>query len=152
MQLKVEGFSENKKKKTKFIFMVICNTVLILVFFMFLPSFIRKKVIKKRNESIAAKIKTSAITMQVSRDDIIKCLKMIKDPEFNMNIYDLGIVKSVNIDNENNVNIILKIYRHCPYKIELYLMVRNGLQNIKGIKELSIKINPAENMEYLKIR
>ena len=37
----------------------------------------------------------------ISKKDIITCLKKVMDPEIPVNLYDLGLIYSININNNN---------------------------------------------------
>ena len=41
----------------------------------------------------------------ILKDKVIKEIKKIYDPEIPVNIYELGLIYDINIDNENNVKI-----------------------------------------------
>ena len=40
----------------------------------------------------------------VSKEDVIKALKNVIDPHIGISIVDMGLVKNVEIDEENNVS------------------------------------------------
>ena len=132
-----------------YILEVISITIILLMLFFALPIYLRDSFYKR--ERNIDKIDSRLIKKDSGKENIINALKEIIDPEFNRNIYDLGVVKEISIDSENNVIVVLEIYSQCPYKIELYLAVRERLRKIKGINKIRIKINNKENYSYLDV-
>jgi len=48
-------------------------------------------------------------------EEIIKELKILYDPEIPINIYDLGMIYDVEIDDDNNVRILMTLTApNCP--------------------------------------
>ena len=59
--------------------------------------------------------KSSSQSVTLTNDHIIKVLTDIKDPEMDMNIYDLGLIYDISIDNFNNIKIIMTLTTvNCP--------------------------------------
>ena len=52
---------------------------------------------------------SSSQLVTLTNDHIIKVLTDIKDPEMDMNIYDLGLIYDISIDNFNNIKIIMTL-------------------------------------------
>ena len=51
----------------------------------------------------------------ILKDKVIKEIKKIYDPEIPVNIYELGLIYDINIDNENNVKINMTLTSpNCP--------------------------------------
>ena len=58
---------------------------------------------------------SSSQLVTLTIDHIIKVLTDIKDPEMDMNIYDLGLIYDISIDNFNNIKIIFFWIYYCRY-------------------------------------
>lgn len=70
--------------------------------------------------------------MSVSKDDIIAALKNVYDPEIPVNIWDLGLVYDISIDEKEIVITMTFTSPTCPMMEELLEQVRTGVQNIAG--------------------
>jgi len=70
--------------------------------------------------------------MSVSKDDIIAALKNVYDPEIPVNIWDLGLVYDIAIDEKEIVITMTFTSPTCPMMEELLEQVRTGVQNIAG--------------------
>ena len=54
-------------------------------------------------------------SIKLTTDEVIKKLSTIKDPELGINIYDLGLIYDIKIDEGNNINIIMTLTTvNCP--------------------------------------
>ncbi|OFX88167.1 MAG: FeS assembly SUF system protein [Bacteroidetes bacterium GWF2_33_16] len=72
--------------------------------------------------------------------EIVKVIKTIHDPEIPVNIYDLGLIYAVDVDEENNVEIKMTLTApNCPMADDLLNEVHQKTNDIKGVK--SAKIN-----------
>ncbi len=72
---------------------------------------------------------------------IFEKLKTIYDPEIPVNIYDLGLIYEVDIDDYNNVDIDMTLTApNCPLAEELVQTVRDTISNIEGIYRVNVNL------------
>ena len=63
-------------------------------------------------------------------EEIIKELKILYDPEIPINIYDLGMIYDVEIDDDNNVRILMTLTApNCPVAESLPADVKKAVEN-----------------------
>ncbi len=68
-------------------------------------------------------------------------LKSIYDPEIPVNIYDLGLIYNINIDDEHVVHITMTLTApNCPMADELLEEVMYKVGGTKGVKECDLKL------------
>lgn len=68
-------------------------------------------------------------------DELIKELRNIFDPEIPVNIYDLGLIYEINVDNKNNVKIVMTLTApNCPMAD---MLVNEVKEKIGGHKEVN---------------
>lgn len=73
--------------------------------------------------------------------EIVRRIKNIFDPEIPVNIYDLGLIYEVGIDNELNVSIDMTLTApNCPVADQLPLDVKNTIKEIEGVKNVDVNI------------
>ena len=71
---------------------------------------------------------------------IVDVLKTIYDPEIPVNIYEMGLVYKINVDEENFVTITMTLTSpNCPVAESLPLEVKEKISKIEGV--LSCFIN-----------
>ncbi len=78
-------------------------------------------------------------------EKIVTVLKDIYDPEIPVNIYDLGLIYEINIDNEAVANILMTVTSpNCPVADTLPTEVRDRVRDIEGISkcEVTLTFNP----------
>jgi len=74
-------------------------------------------------------------------DDIVAALKTVYDPEIPADIYELGLIYKVAIENDRAVNIDMTLTTpNCPSAAELPGMVENAVASVPGVREATVKI------------
>jgi len=68
--------------------------------------------------------------MTIKRDDIIDVLKTVYDPEIPVNIWDLGLVYDIRIDDKEVVITMTFTSPTCPLMEEILLQVKNAVTRI----------------------
>ena len=77
----------------------------------------------------------------LTEENVIKVLTKIKDPELDMNIYDLGLIYELSIDNYNNIKIIMTLTTvNCPVADSFPLDVAKKVHELKNAGQVSIKL------------
>jgi FeS assembly SUF system protein len=72
---------------------------------------------------------------------VVQALSSVFDPEIPVNIYDLGLIYEVNIDDSNNVKIKMTLTAPgCPAAQELPVEVTNKVQAIPEVKSAEVEI------------
>ena len=72
---------------------------------------------------------------------IIEILKSIFDPEIPVNIYDLGLIYEINIDDEQVAHITMTLTApNCPMTEELLEEVKYKVAGTKGVKDCDLKL------------
>jgi FeS assembly SUF system protein len=73
--------------------------------------------------------------------DIVKTLKNIYDPEIPVNIYDLGLIYDILIDDEKKVKIVMTLTApNCPVADDLLLEVKTKVMEVTGVKETEVSL------------
>jgi FeS assembly SUF system protein len=73
--------------------------------------------------------------------EIVKVLKSIYDPEIPVNIYDLGLIYEINVDDDNNVRILMTLTTpNCPIIDQLLEEIEQKVKAIDGVRSLNLKL------------
>ncbi|MDR2914803.1 MAG: iron-sulfur cluster assembly protein [Tannerella sp.] len=76
-----------------------------------------------------------------TEEEIVKVLKTVYDPEIPVNIYDLGLIYKVDIDDNQNVNIDMTFTApNCPAADFIIEDVRQKVESIEGVKGAHINL------------
>lgn len=85
-------------------------------------------------------------------EDIVTMLKTVYDPEIPIDIYNLGLIYGVDIDDDKNVTITMTLTApNCPAADFIIEDVRFKVQTVKGINNVIIDLTfePAWNRDML---
>ncbi|WP_082675662.1 SUF system Fe-S cluster assembly protein [Aureimonas ureilytica] len=96
------------------------------------------------NRSLADPASTSSIPAdELSRltDDIISSLKTVYDPEIPADIYELGLIYKIDIDDDRNVAIDMTLTAPgCPVAGEMPGWVENAVGSVEGIQAVKVEL------------
>ena len=77
----------------------------------------------------------------ILKDKVIEEIKKIYDPEIPVNIYELGLIYDIDIDQNNNVKIKMTLTTpNCPVAESLPNEVKNSIKEIKEIKNVDLDL------------
>ena len=72
---------------------------------------------------------------------IVDVLKTIFDPEIPVNIYDLGLIYEITLDDEHIAHITMTLTApNCPMAEELVEEVKYKVAGTRGVKECDLKL------------
>lgn len=75
------------------------------------------------------------------QDRIIQVLKTIHDPEIPVDIYELGLIYSIDIDDNNDVLIVMTLTApNCPVADNLPLEVEEAVKRTEGVNNVQIQL------------
>ena len=79
--------------------------------------------------------------MSELKDKVILEIKKIYDPEIPVNIYELGLIYKIDIENENKVNIDMTLTSpNCPVAESLPKMVKDNILKLDGVDDVDLKL------------
>jgi FeS assembly SUF system protein len=74
-------------------------------------------------------------------DEIVGALKTVFDPEIPADIYELGLIYKVEIDDDRLVNIEMTLTTpNCPSAAELPIQIENAVSSVSGVREAKVNI------------
>ncbi len=75
-----------------------------------------------------------------TREEVIKAIKQVYDPEIPVNVYDLGLIYQVDLD-QDKINVQMTLTTQgCPSAQQLPDMVRTRLSVLPNVKEVNVQI------------
>jgi FeS assembly SUF system protein len=85
-------------------------------------------------------------------DSVVEACRSVYDPEIPVNIYDLGLVYTIAITPENDVDIVMTLTAPgCPVAGEMPGWVQNAVESVPGVKAVGARITfePQWGMEMM---
>ena len=75
------------------------------------------------------------------REKIIRALKTVFDPEIPVDIWELGLIYNITINDDNSVKVIMTLTSpNCPVAEELPLEVERAVQSVDGVKRVDLDL------------
>lgn len=75
------------------------------------------------------------------KERIVETLKTIHDPEISVNIYDLGLIYGINLDENNNVSIDMTLTSPaCPVGALLVKQVKRTISKLEGTGDVEVNL------------
>ena len=73
--------------------------------------------------------------------DVVRALRMVYDPEIPVNIYDLGLIYDLKIDDDHKVFIEMTLTApNCPMADELVENVNEAVKDVPGVTDVALKL------------
>ena len=77
---------------------------------------------------------------KINKEEIIQCIKTVMDPEIPVNIYDLGLIYSIDII-DDNVKVEMTLTNpNCPVAGQMPEYVGKSIENLPGLKSIEVKL------------
>jgi len=73
--------------------------------------------------------------------DIVAALKTVYDPEIPADIYELGLIYKIDVDDDRNIVIEMTLTSPgCPVAGEMPMWVENAVAAVPGVGQVSVKL------------
>ncbi len=74
-------------------------------------------------------------------DTVVEACRTVYDPEIPVNIFDLGLIYTIEIDQENAVNVIMSLTAPgCPVAGEMPGWIQEAVAPVAGVKDVDVEI------------
>ncbi len=74
-------------------------------------------------------------------DSVVEACRTVYDPEIPVNIYDLGLVYTIEIDDEGAVHIVMTLTAPgCPVAGEMPGWVAEAVEPLPGVKQVEVEM------------
>ena len=79
--------------------------------------------------------------MSELKEKIVSEIKKIYDPEIPVNIYELGLIYKIEIDEANKVEVEMTLTSpNCPVAESLPKMVKDNILSVEGVSDVDLKL------------
>ncbi len=73
--------------------------------------------------------------------DVVRALRQVYDPEIPVNIYDLGLIYEIKIDDDHKVFIKMTLTApNCPMADEVVEQVHDAVSDVPGVTDCAIEL------------
>ena len=75
------------------------------------------------------------------KNKVIEEIKKIYDPEIPVNIYELGLIYKIEVDEKNKVDIVMTLTSpNCPVAESLPNEVKDNIKKVEGVSDVNLNI------------
>ena len=75
------------------------------------------------------------------KSKVIEAVKIIYDPEIPVNIYELGLIYKIEVDEKNKVNIDMTLTSpNCPVAESLPKDVKENIMKVEGVSDVNLNL------------
>ncbi|MFO1140104.1 MAG: SUF system Fe-S cluster assembly protein [Paracoccus sp. (in: a-proteobacteria)] len=85
-------------------------------------------------------------------DSVVEACKTVYDPEIPVNIFDLGLIYTIDINQENAVRVVMTLTAPgCPVAGEMPGWVADAVEPLPGVKQVDVEMTfqPQWGMEMM---
>ena len=93
-----------------------------------------------KNGSYFKKLEFQNEVSLINNEQIIECIKTVMDPEIPVNLYDLGLIYSINNTNNNIIIEMTLTNPNCPVAGQMPESVAKSIEQIKGLRSIEVKL------------
>ena len=90
--------------------------------------------------------------MAISDTQLLEALRPVTDPELHVSIVDLGMVRGVESRRGRVTATIALTVAGCPMRDEVTRRVKAALQEVRGVKEVSVELTVMTPQELAEVR
>ena len=75
------------------------------------------------------------------KNRVIEAVKKIYDPEIPVNIYELGLIYKIDVDEKNKVNVDMTLTSpNCPVAESLPKEVKENIMKVEGVSDVNLNL------------
>jgi FeS assembly SUF system protein len=85
-------------------------------------------------------------------EQVVEACRSVYDPEIPVNIYELGLVYTIDINAENEVNVVMTLTApDCPVAGEMPGWLADAIEPVPGVKQVDVELTwePPWGMEMM---
>lgn len=83
----------------------------------------------------------SGVSPIKSKDAIIDALKLVFDPEIDIDVYNLGLIYEINLEKNGDVKIVMTLTSPtCPMADEIPVWVADATADVEGVGQVEVNV------------
>ena len=92
-----------------------------------------------KKSSYFKKIDNSNITANIKREQVIECIRTVVDPEIPVNLFDLGLIYEIKINNKNDIKIKMTLTNpNCPVAGTMPEIVGKSVEKLSNLNSIEV--------------
>ena len=100
-----------------------------------------KDFLPDKNSSYIKNFSNSNKSSKIKEEEIIECIKTVMDPEIPVNLYDLGLIYEIKINDNNDIKIKMTLTNpNCPVAGTMPESVGKSVEKILNINSIEVSL------------
>ena len=92
-----------------------------------------------KNTSYIKKFDNSNITNKINEEQVKECIRTVVDPEIPVNLYDLGLIYEIKINNNNDIKIKMTLTNpNCPVAGTMPESVGKSVEKLSDLNSIEV--------------
>ena len=92
-----------------------------------------------KKTSYIKKFNISNITDKINQEQVIECIRTVVDPEIPVNLYDLGLIYEIKINDNNDIKIKMTLTNpNCPVAGTMPENVGKSIEKLSNINSIEV--------------
>ncbi len=94
-----------------------------------------------KNSSYKKNFNNLDTVSKIKEEEVIECIKTVMDPEIPVNLYDLGLIYEILINDNNDVKIKMTLTNpNCPVAGTMPKSVGKSIENISNLSSIEVSL------------
>ena len=94
-----------------------------------------------KNSSYYKKFNKKNFLIQIKEEEVIDCIKTVMDPEIPVNLYDLGLIYKIEINNINEIKIKMTLTNpNCPVAGTMPESVGKSIEKLNNLNSIEVSL------------
>ena len=94
-----------------------------------------------KKSSYIKKFNNTKIITKINEEQVIECIRTVVDPEIPVNLYDLGLIYEIKINDKNDIKIKMTLTNpNCPVAGSMPESVGKSLENLKDLNSIEVSL------------
>ena len=94
-----------------------------------------------KNTSYIKKLNNSKITTKINEEEVIECIRTVVDPEIPVNLYDLGLIYDIDINDNNDIKIKMTLTNpNCPVAGTMPESVGKSVEKLSNLNSIEVSL------------
>ena len=94
-----------------------------------------------KNSGYIKKFNNSNITTKINQEQVIECIRTVVDPEIPVNLYDLGLIYEIKINDNNDIKIKMTLTNpNCPVAGTMPESVGKAVEKLSNLNSIEVSL------------
>ena len=95
----------------------------------------------EKNTSYIKKLNNSIITTKINEEEVIECIRTVVDHEIPVNLYDLGLIYEIKINDNNDIKIKMTLTNpNCPVAGTMPESVGKAVEKLSNLNSIEVSL------------